>query len=108
MDSDDLQFQQDGAPCYTVHATIDLLSVRQSCYPPFEQCQLATSDGQTFFVKWYANNPLTIQAVKVNIEQAIREIEPEIVTKFLKNWIDMMRYFEANRGRHMNEIVFHK
>lgn len=60
-------------------------------------CQVAVSIGPVglppldFFLwsgvkdRCYANIPLTNQALKTNIEQAIRKIEQEAVTEVLKN-----------------------
>lgn len=49
----------------------------------------------------------TIEALKHEIEVAIREIEAQTIENVLKNWVDRMGYCKASRGSHMNEIVFH-
>lgn len=119
IDLDDLWFMQDGAPCHTAHATIDLLRTKfpnrvisrlgDVNWPP-RSCDLTPLD---FFLwgtvkdRCYANNPEKIHALKANINQAIRELQPETINKVLQNWSDRMRYCEASRGGHLNEVVFH-
>jgi len=101
-DTDDIWFQQDGAPCHTANATIDLLrSVFENRiisrnadvnWPP-RSCDLILDYFLWGTVKdeCYANQPETIQELKHEIKVAIDEICAHTVENMLKNWVDRMR-----------------
>ena len=89
MDIDNMWFQQDGATCHTPHAT-DILHERfedmiisrggDVNWPP-RSCDLTSLD----FFLWgylksqvYTNKPQTIDALKVNITNAIQQIQPDL------------------------------
>ena len=57
--------------------------------------------------KCYADKQETIDALKDNIREAIGEIQLHTINNVLKNWTDRVGYCMANRGSHLNEIVFH-
>ena len=57
--------------------------------------------------KCYADKPETIDALKDNIREAIGEIQLHTIDNVLKNWTDRVGYCMANRGSHLNEIIFH-
>ena len=57
--------------------------------------------------KCYADKPETIDALKDNIREAISEIQLHTIDNMLKNWTDRAGYCMANRGSHLNEIIFH-
>ncbi|XP_012059065.1 PREDICTED: uncharacterized protein LOC105622255 [Atta cephalotes] len=116
-DTDDIWFQQDGAPCHTANA-IDLLRTvfenriisrnADVNWPP-RSCDLTPLDyflWGTVKDECYANQSETIQKLKHEIKVAIDEIRAHIVENILKNWIDRMGYCAASRGSHLNEIVF--
>ena len=42
-----------------------------------------------------------------NIREAIGEIQLHTIDTMLKNWTDHVGYCMANRGSHLNEIIFH-
>lgn len=116
---EDMWFQQDGATCHTATLTIDLLKTRfgdkiisRNCpvnYPP-RSCDLTPCD----FFLWgyvksqvYADNPTTIEQLKINIERAIGEIQPNLCEKVMENWTNRMRYVRRSRGAHLNDVIFH-
>ena len=57
--------------------------------------------------KCYADKPETIDALKDNICEAIGEIQLHTIDNVLRNWTDHLAYSMANRGSHLNEIIFH-
>ena len=57
--------------------------------------------------KCYAVKPQTIDALKNNIHEAIGKIQLHKIDNVLKNWNDRVGYCMANRGSHLNEIIFH-
>jgi len=103
-DTNDIWFQQDGAPCHTVNVTIDLLRTvfenriisrnADVNWPP-HSCDLTPLD---YFLwgavkdKCYANQPETIQELKHEIKVAIDEIRAHTVENVLKNWVYRMGY----------------
>lgn len=120
LDLEQLWFQQDGATCHTSRETIDLLRTKfrnriisrfGDIHWPARSCDLSPLD---YFLwgnvkdRCYSNDPRTINALKENIRQAIREIEPQTIDNVLQNWVKRMDYCQASRGGHLNEIVFHK
>ena len=54
----------------------------------------------------YADKPITLEALEVNINRAINEIRPEILEKVDKNWTDQMRFSTISHGDHVPEIIF--
>ena len=118
-DMDDIWFQQDGATCHTTNIIIDLLRTvfenriisRNSDvnWPP-RSCDLTSLD---YFLwgavkdKCYTNYPETIEALKHEIEVAIRGIETQTIDNVLANSVDRMGYSKASRGRHLNDLMFH-
>ena len=51
--------------------------------------------------KCYADKPETIDALKVNIREAIGEIQLPTTDNVLKNWTDRVGYCIASRGSYM-------
>jgi len=106
-DTDDIWFQQDGAPCHTANATIDLLRTvfekriisrnADVNWPP-RSCDLTPLNyflWGTIKNECYANQPETIQELKHEIKVAIDEIRVHTVENVLKNWVDRMGYCAA-------------
>ena len=54
----------------------------------------------------YANKLITLEALEVNINQAINEIRPKVLEKVVKNWNYRMCFVTISRGGHMPKIVF--
>ena len=54
-----------------------------------------------------ANHPETIEALKHEIEVAIRGIEPQTIENLLENWFDRMGYCKVSRGSHLNAVMFY-
>lgn len=118
-DLENIWFQQDGAPCHTANATIDLvrtvfgdriISQNSDVVWPPRSCDLTPLDYYLWGAvkdKCYVDKPATIQALKDNIRVAIAEIRPQTIGNVLKNWVDRMAYCKASRGSHMNELIFH-
>ncbi|CAH0550852.1 unnamed protein product [Brassicogethes aeneus] len=57
--------------------------------------------------KVYADNPLTIEALKANIERAIREIEPQLCQNVITNFNKRIDVCRRTGGGHLNDIIFH-
>ena len=57
--------------------------------------------------KRYADKPETIDALMDNIREAIGEIQLHRIDNVFKNCTDRVGYCMANRGSHLNEIIFH-
>ena len=57
--------------------------------------------------KCYADKPETINALKHNIREAIREIQLHTIDNVLNNGNDRVGYCMASRGRRLNEIIFY-
>jgi len=90
MDTDNMWFQQEGATYHTSHATMDILHERfegmvisrggDVNWSP-RSCNLTPLD----FFLWgrlksqvYTNKPQTIDALKVNITNAIHQIQSDL------------------------------
>ena len=119
VDIDNIWFQQDGTTCHTAEATLDVLR------PVFEDliisrradvvwlpcsCDLTPMDYYLWGavkVKCYADKLKTIDALKVNIREAIGEIHLHTIDNMLKNFTDRGGYCMCSRGSHLNEIIFH-
>ncbi|CAH1986184.1 unnamed protein product [Acanthoscelides obtectus] len=56
----------------------------------------------------YTNDPQRIDVLKEHIRRAIDEIDQQTIENVLQNRVKRMDYFQASRGRHLTEIVFHK
>lgn len=119
MDTDDMWFQQDGATCHTAHATMDILHERfpdmvisrggDINWPP-RSCDLTPLD----FFLWgylkslvYANKPLNTDDLKVNIRNAIAQIEADMCSRVIENWTSRIRATTRSRGGHLNDVIFH-
>lgn len=119
MDLEDMWFQQDGASSHTAAQTIELL---RSHFPgrliskegdvnwPPRSCDLTPLD----FFLWgyvkdrvYVNNPQTIDALKVEIERVIGEIEPHLCRHVIENLGKRFVVCKRSRGGHLADIVFH-
>ena len=57
--------------------------------------------------KCYTEKSETIQNLKANIRSVIADIRLHALKKVPENACDRMRYCEASRWNHMNEIFFH-
>ena len=57
--------------------------------------------------KCYADKPVTIDALKHNIREAIGEIQLHTIDNVLKYSTDSVGYYMASRGSHLNEIICH-
>ena len=118
-DMNDIWFQQDGATCHTANVTIDLFCTvfenriinRNSDVNLLPRSYDLTSLDYFFWGavkdKYYANLPETIEALKHEMEVAIRGIEAQTIENVLTNWVDRMEYCKASRGSHWNDVVFH-
>ena len=101
-------FQQDGATCHTVEATLDVLcpfledritSRRVDVALPPRNCNLTPLDYYLCVAvkdKCYADKPETIDDLKNNIREAIDEIQLHTIDNVLKNWTDRVGYCKAS------------
>ena len=118
-DTGNIWFQQDGAMCHTVEATLDVLppvfedriiSLRADVIWPHRSCELTLLDYYLLGAvkdKCYTDKPETTDVLKDNIRDAIGEIQLHTIDNVLKNWTDRGGYCMASRGSHLNEITFH-
>ncbi|CAI6370846.1 unnamed protein product [Macrosiphum euphorbiae] len=120
MDTEDMWFQQDGATCHTARATMDILRERfegmvisrngDINWPP-RSCDLTPLD---FFLWGYlkshvhANKQQSIYALKVNIINTIKQIQPDLCNKVIENWTTRIRATNQSRGGHLKDVIFHK
>lgn len=119
IDITEMWFQQDGAPCHTMNATIEVLHEKFGewlisrkgfvNWPP-RSCDLTPCD----FFLWgyvkslvYANSPATLDELEANIRDTIAGITPYILDRVIKNWADRMLSCQRSRGGHLNDILFH-
>ena len=112
-------FNRTALRAHTAEATLDILrpvfeyriiSRTADVVSPSRSCDLTPLDcylWDTVKNKCYADKPETIDALKVNIREAIVEIQLHIIDNVLKNWTDRVGYCMASRGSHLNEIIFH-
>ena len=119
QDIGNIWFQQNGATCHTAKATLDVLrhvfedriiSRRSDDVWPPRSCDLTPLDyylWDSVKDKCYADKSQTIDALKNNIREAVGEIKLHTIDNVLKNWTDRVGYCMANRGSHLNEIIFH-
>jgi len=118
MDTDNMWFQQDGATCHTPHATMDILHKRfegmvisrggNVNWPP-RSCDLTPLN---FFFWDYLKSqvymkPQTIDALKVNITNAIQQIQPDLCEKVIENWTARIRVIKRSRGGYLSDVIFH-
>ena len=61
----------------------------------------------SFKDKCYADKPETTDALNDNIREVIGEIQLHTIDNALKNCNDSVGYYVANRGSHLNEIIFY-
>ena len=118
-DIDNIRFQQDSAMCNTAEATLDvqrpvienrIISRRADIAGPPRSCDLAPLDYYLWCAirdKCCTNKPQTSEELNDNILEAIGKILLPTLDKVLKNWTDRASYCMANRGSHLNEIIFH-
>ncbi|GFT49594.1 putative LOC100569746 [Trichonephila clavipes] len=117
-DVQELWFQQDGATCHTVRATIDLLKDTFGerlisrfglvNWPP-RSCDLTPLDYFLWgYVKSlvYADKPHTLDHLEDNIRRVIADIRPQMLEKVIENWTSRLDYIRASRGSPMPEIIF--
>ena len=57
--------------------------------------------------KCYADKLETVDVLKDNIREGIREIQLLTIDNVLNNWTDRVGDCMASRGSHLNEIIFH-
>lgn len=120
MNMNDMWFQQDGATCHTADATMNILRERfegmvisrrgDVNWPP-RSCDLTPLDYFLWgFLKSqvYANKPQSTDALKVNITQAISQIQPDLCGRVIENWTTRVRATIRSRGGHLNDVIFHK
>ena len=119
-DIDKIWFQQDGATCHTVEATLAVLcpvfegriiSRRTDVVWPLWCCDLIPLDNYLQGAvkdKCYSGKPETIDALRHNIREAIGEIQLHTIDNVLKNWTDRVGYCMASLGSHLKEVVFHQ
>ncbi|GFX93827.1 DUF4817 domain-containing protein [Trichonephila clavipes] len=114
-DVQELWFQQDGATCHTIRATIDLLKdtfgdrlisrFGPVNWPPIS-CDLTPLDYFLWsYVKSlvYADKPQTPDYLEDNIHHVIADIRPQMLEKVIENWMSRLDYI---RGSPMPEIIF--
>ncbi|GFU11626.1 transposable element Tc3 transposase [Trichonephila clavipes] len=114
-DVQELWFQQDGAPCHTARATIDLLKdtfgdrlisrFGPVNWPP-RSCDLTPLDYFLWgYVKSlvYTDKPLTLE---IQHSPCYCRYTPQMLEKVLENWTSRLDYIRASRGSHMPEIMF--
>ncbi|GFV28260.1 putative transposable element [Trichonephila clavipes] len=117
-DVQELWFQQDGATCHTVRATIDLLKdtfgdhlisrFGPVNWPP-RSCELTPLDYFLWgYVKSlvYADTPQTLDYLEDNIRRVIADIRPQMLEKVIENWTSRLDYIRACRGSPMPVIIF--
>ena len=105
--------------CHTAEATLDVLRpvfedriISRSAdviWPP-RSCDLTPWNYYlwgTVKDKCYADKPQTIDALKDNIREVIGEIQLHTTYNVFKNWNNRVGYCMANRGSHLNEIIFY-
>lgn len=119
IDINNLYFQHDGATSHTTRENIALLRTRfpgrtisrngDINWPP-RSCDLTPLD----FFLWghlkervYGNNPQTLDDLKNNIRQAIREIDLAVCQKVIDNFDVRIDACQRSRGGHLNDIIFH-
>jgi len=119
MDTDNMWFQQDNPTCHTPHAMMDILHERfegmvisrdgEVNWPP-RSCDLTPLN----FFLWgylksqiYTNKPQTIDALKINITNAIQQIQPDLYEKVIENWTARIHVTKRSRDGHLSDVIFH-
>ncbi|GFX55212.1 uncharacterized protein TNCV_1156691 [Trichonephila clavipes] len=113
VSAEELWFEQDGAPCHTTRATIDLLKdtfgdhlisrFGPVNWPP-RSCDLTPLDYFLWgYVKSlvYADKPQTLDHLEDNIHRVIADIRPQMLEKVIENWTSRLHYIRASRGSPM-------
>jgi len=114
-------FQQDGATAHTARETMQLL---RQCFGnkiiarngnvnwPSRSPDLTSPD---FFLwgylkeKVYINKPQTLQKLKENIRNEVRELNRNrvILHSVMDNVLERAQICEAENGNHLNDVIFH-
>ena len=84
-----------------------IISRRADVVWPLRSCDLTPLDCYLRGAvkdKCYADKPKTIDALKVNIREAIGGIQLHTIDNLLKNWTERVGYCMAS---HLNKIIFH-
>ncbi|GFV95008.1 transposable element Tc3 transposase [Trichonephila clavipes] len=117
-DVQEMWFQQDGATCHTVRATIDLLKDTFGDRPisrfgpvnwPPRSCDLTPLDYFLWgYVKSlvYADKPQTLEHLEDNIRRVIADIRPQMLEKVIENRTSRLDYIRASHDSPMPEIIF--
>ncbi|GFW14902.1 down syndrome cell adhesion molecule-like protein Dscam2 [Trichonephila clavipes] len=117
-DVQELWFQQLGATCHTVRATIYLLKdtfgdrLNSRFRPvnwPSRSCDLTPLDYFLWdYVKSlvYEDTLQTLDHLEDNIRRVIANIRPQMLEKVIENWSSRLDYIRASRGSPMPEIIF--
>ena len=106
-------FQQDGATCRTVEATLAFFALFLKITLSVAELMSFGHLGAGIWHRWtvkgkcYGDKPEPIDALKNNIREAICEIQLHTIDSVIKNWTDRELYCMASRGSHLNEIIFH-
>ena len=106
-------FEENGATCHSVEATLDVLrpvfedriiSRRANVVWPPRSCVLTP----LYYYLWsVVKDKKRINALKHNIREAIGEIQLHTIENVLKNCTDHVDYCMAGRSSHLNEIISH-
>ncbi|GFX82450.1 uncharacterized protein TNCV_2871311 [Trichonephila clavipes] len=54
----------------------------------------------------YADKPQTLDHLEDNIRRVIADIRPQILEKFIENWMSRLDYIRASHGSPIPEIIF--
>ena len=108
-----------GIISHTADATMDILHERfqgmvisrrgDVNWPP-RSCNLTPLDLFLWcFLKLqvYANKPQSTDVLKVNITNAITQIQPDLCGRAIENWTTRIRATVRSRGGHLNDVIFH-
>ena len=55
----------------------------------------------------YANKPVTIDELRMNIEREIAAVSVDLCLKILKNWVQRLDFCKRARGGHAKAIELH-
>ena len=56
----------------------------------------------------FINTPRTLEELKNNIKQEIRNIQPPILEAVMENLMERARLCEEKNGHHLKDVIFHK
>ena len=116
----DLWFQQDGVTLHTAKESMQLLrqyfenkiiSHFGDVNWPLHSPDLTSPD---FFLWGYLkervfiNKPRTLEVLKENIRQEIREIQPPILEAVMENLIERAQLYGEENEHHLKDVIFHK